>query len=30
MNEAPKLLYERFYIPLPMVESEQGVETCHR
>ena len=30
MNEAPKLLYERFYIPLPMVESEQEVETCHR
>ena len=24
------LLYDRFYIPLPIAESEQGVETCHR
>ena len=30
MNETLKLLYDRFYIPLPMVESEQEVETCHR
>ena len=30
MNETLKLLYDRFYIPLPMAESEQEVETCHR
>ena len=24
------LLYDRFYIPLSIAESEQGVETCHR
>ena len=30
MNETLKLLYDRFYTPLPMVESEQEVETCHR
>ena len=30
MNETLRLLYDRFYIPLPMVESEQEVETCHR
>ena len=30
MNETLKLLYDRFYIPLPMEESEQEVETCHR
>ena len=30
MNETLRLLYDKFYIPLPMVESEQEVETCHR
>lgn len=30
MNKTLRLLYDRFYIPLPMVESEQEVETCHR
>ena len=29
MNETLKLLYDRFYTPLPMVGSEQEVETCH-
>ena len=30
MNETLRLLYDRFYIPLPMVESEQEAEICHR
>ena len=30
MNETLRLLYDRFYTSLPMVESEQEVETCHR
>ena len=30
MNETLRLLYDRFYIPLSMAESEQEVETCHR
>ena len=30
MNETLRLLYDRFYTPLPMVEFEQEVETCHR
>ena len=30
MNETLRLLYDRFYTPLPMVESEQEVENCHR
>ena len=30
MNKTLRLLYDRFYTPLPMVESEQEVETCHR
>lgn len=30
MNETLKLLYDSFYTPFPMVESEQEVETCHR
>ena len=30
MNETLRLLYNRFYTPLPMAESEQVVETCHR
>ena len=25
-----RLLYDKFYTPMPMVESEQEVETCHR
>ncbi|MFR1804587.1 MAG: hypothetical protein ACLSWS_21520 [Faecalispora jeddahensis] len=29
MNETLRLLYDKFYT-LPMVESEQEVETCHR
>ena len=29
MNETLKSLYDRFYIPLPLVEYEQEVETCH-
>ncbi len=30
MNDTLKLLYDRFYIALPMAEAEQEVETCHR
>lgn len=30
MNEMLKLLYDRFYTPLPMAETNQEVETCHR
>ena len=30
MNETLRLLYDKFYTPLPMVEFEQKVETCHR
>ncbi len=30
MNKTLKLLYERFYTPLPLAEYEQEVETCHR
>ena len=30
MNETLRLLYDRFYISLPMAESEQEVETCHQ
>ena len=30
MNETLRLLYDRFYTPLPTVESEQEVELCHR
>ena len=30
MNETLKSLYDRFYIPLPLAEYEQEVETCHR
>ncbi|WP_455909850.1 DUF6809 family protein [Dysosmobacter welbionis] len=29
MNETLKSLYDRFYIPLPLAEYEQEVETCH-
>ena len=30
MNETLKLLYDRFYTPLPLAEYEQEVEACHR
>ena len=30
ITETLRLLYYKFYTPLPMVESEQEVETCHR
>ena len=30
MNDTLRLLHNRFYTPLPMAESEQEVETCHR
>lgn len=30
MNETLRLLYDKFYTPLPIAESEQEVETCHR
>ena len=30
MNETLKSLYDRFYTPLPLVEFEREVETCHR
>lgn len=30
MNKTLRLLYDRFYTPLPMVESEEKVENCHR
>ena len=30
MNETLKLLYDRFYTPLPMAEASHEVETCHR
>ena len=30
MNETLKLLYDRFYTPLPMAEANHEVETCHR
>ena len=30
MPDTLKLLYDRFYTPLPMEESEQEIETCHR
>ena len=30
MNETLRLLYDKFYTPLPMAESEQEVEICHR
>ena len=28
MNETLRLLYDKFYTPLPMVESEQEAENC--
>ena len=30
MNDTLKLLYDRFYTPLPMEETEQEIETCHQ
>ena len=30
MNDTLKLLYDRFYTPLPMEEAEQEIETCHQ
>ena len=30
MNETLKLLYDRFYRPLPMEEAEQEIDDCHR
>ena len=30
MNDTLKLLYDRFYIALPMAEAEQEIEICHR
>lgn len=29
MSETLKLLYDRFYTPLPLAEYEQEVESCH-
>ena len=30
MNDTLKMLYDRFYIALPMAEAEQEIEICHR
>ena len=30
MNDTLNLLYDRFYIALPMAEAEQEIEICHR
>ena len=30
MNDALKQLYNRFYMPLPIAEAEQEIETCHQ
>ena len=30
MNNALKKFYYRFYTPLPMAESEQEIEDCHK
>ena len=30
MNDTLKLLYDRFYTPLPMEETEQEIDDCHR
>ena len=30
MNDTLKLLYDRFYIALPMAEAEQEIEVCHQ
>jgi hypothetical protein len=30
MNNTLKRLYDRFYTPLPLAETEQEIETCHQ
>lgn len=30
MNHTLKQLYNRFYTPLPMAESEREIESCHK
>ena len=30
MHNTLKLLYDRFYTPVPMAEAEQEIEVCHR
>lgn len=30
MNDTLKLLYDRFYTPLPMEEAEQEIDVCHQ
>ena len=30
MNDTLKLLYDRFYTPLPMEKAEQEIDDCHR
>ena len=30
MRNTLKLLYDRFYKPVPMAEAEQEIEVCHR
>ena len=30
MHDTLKLLYDRFYTPLPMTEAEQEIEFCHK
>ena len=30
MNETLRLLYDKFYTPLPMEETEREIETCHQ
>lgn len=30
MNDTLKQLYNRFYTPLPMTETEQEIEDCHK
>lgn len=30
MNDTLKQLYNRFYTPLPMAETEQEIEDCHK
>lgn len=29
MHDVLKLLYDRFYTPLPMMDPEQEIESCH-
>lgn len=30
MNDTLKLLYDRFYTPLPIEKAEQEIDDCHR